>query len=264
MHAALTSTIAAAAVALLAASSGAHAQGTLGVSFAGIAPAAAFNELGNECFDAGMFTEMQNDTIMDCSVVLEERRTSGSRRERDGGDGIDDLVVVRHHVRFTLLGRGNDTRIAADSWTETEEAGTAIEEPIASPEYLARLDEVLTAVSRRLRAAQGAPPPWAGRFESEQAWHLEAHLRAVAYCDKNLASMSADALGRDLMSIGIWPLRADTRDRCEQLYQDLFEWGLARGDDDPTVAEYARYRASLPPAERPCSGRLALAASCPP
>ena len=167
-------------------------------------------------------------------------------------------------MRFTLLGRGNDVRIAADSWTETEEAGTVIEEPIASPEYLARLDDVQTAVSRRLRTAQVAQPPWVGRFDSEQAWHLEAHLRAVSHCDKSLASMSAEALGRDLTSIGIWPLSTDTRDRCEQLYQDLFEWGLARGDDDPTVADYARYRASLPPAERPCSGRLALAASCPP
>ena len=69
---------------------------------------------------------------------------------------------------------------------------------------------------------------------------------------------------RSSRSIGLRPLYEDARDRCEQLYTHLFEWSLARGDSDPTVAEYARYRAALPAEQRVCTGQLAPDASCAP
>ena len=76
--------------------------------------------------------------------------------------------------------------------------------------------------------------------------------------------MAAESVAAELRSVGLYPLYDDTRDLCEQLYTHLFEWGLARGDADPTVAEYARYRDALPPEQRICTGQLAPDASCPP
>jgi hypothetical protein len=137
-----------------------------------------------------------------------------------------------------------------------------VEEPITSEEYLGRVQNVLTDVGKRLRDSAGVAPPWAGRYESEQAWHLDAHLRAVRYCDANLTGMKAETLRAQLESIGVRPFAEDARDLCEQLYQELFEWGLVRGDEEPTMAEYSRYRAALPPEQRACSGRLALATTC--
>ena len=133
---------------------------------------------------------------------------------------------------------------------------------MTSEDYLRRVQRVLTAVVARLRA-QGAPP-WAGRYESEQAWHLDAHLRAVRHCDANLASMTAESVAAELETIGLRAIDDDTRDRCEQLYTHLFEWGLARGDTAPSVAEYARYRAALPAEQRLCGGLLAPDAVCRP
>jgi hypothetical protein len=74
--------------------------------------------------------------------------------------------------------------------------------------------------------------------------------------------MTTASAAAQLESVGLRPLDDDTRDRCEQLYTHLYEWGLARGDADPTVQEYLRYRASLPPEQRLCSGQLAWDATC--
>jgi hypothetical protein len=84
----------------------------------------------------------------------------------------------------------------------------------------------------------------------------------VSHCDANLANMSAASVGADLESIGLRALGDDTRDRCEQLYTHLFEWGLARGNAQPSVERYERYRAALPPEQRVCSGQLARDATC--
>ena len=236
------------------ATAAADAQVTLGVSLDGIDGGAMFNALAQECYEAGMRSEMPSDSIMDCADPIEE---STSRQAPDAGVVS---AVVRHKLRFTLIERAGAGRIGAEAWTETEELDTVIEEPITSEEYLRRVQAVIAAVVARL-GARGVPP-WSGRFESEQAWHLEAHLRAVRHCDANLASMTADSVAAELESIGLRALGDDTRDRCEQLYTHLYEWGLVRGDAEPSVQVYARYRASLPPEQRVCSGQLARYATC--
>ena len=126
--------------------------------------------------------------------------------------------------------------------------GTTIEEPFASEAYARRVQGVLAAVVARFRS--NGPPAWVARYESEQAWHLDAHLRAVRYCDANLGSMTAASLAAQLESIGLRPLYEDARDRCEQLYTHVFEWSLARGDSDrpspSTRATAQRCRPSTP------------------
>lgn len=233
----------------------ARAQDELGVALGGVDAAAAFAALAQECYEAGLAAEMPSDSIMDCSGVVEERFLAGA--PDDGG-----RVVVTHRLRFTLLERAVARRIRAEAWTEVEELGTVIEQPVTSEGYLRRAQGVLTSVVARL--ASNEPRPWAGRYDTEQAWRLDAHLRAVSHCDANLARMTAASVAAELESIGLRPLDDDARDRCEQLYTHVFEWGLARGDAEPSVAEYARYRAALPAAQRRCTGQLALNATCAP
>jgi hypothetical protein len=234
------------------AATAADAQTTLGVSLGGVDGAAAFNALAQECYEAGMWSDMPSDSIMDCADPV-EGSVAGDDTETIG-------AVVRNKVRFTLIERAGEGRMAAEAWTETAELGTVIEEPVTAEEYLQRIQGVLTAVVAKLGALGAAP--WEGRFESEQAWHLEAHLRAVSHCDANLANMTPTSVGADLESIGLRALGEETRDRCEQLYTHLFEWGLARGNAQPSVERYERYRAALPPEQRVCSGQLARDASC--
>jgi hypothetical protein len=216
-----------------------------------------FNALAQECYEAGLWSEMASDSIMDCTAVLEER-TAGAI-EPDAAQPRD-VVVVRHKLRFTLIERDEGGSLSADAWTEIEELGTAIEQPITSEEYLERVRGVMTSVVAQLRA--GAAPPWTGRYESEQAWHLDAHLNAVRLCDAALPRLTAQSVAAQLESVGLRPISADARDRCEQLYTHIYEWGLARGDAAPTLESYSRYRAALPPEQRTCSGQLAREASC--
>jgi hypothetical protein len=241
-------------VALLFAPVTAAAQIPLGVALDGVDGAAAFNALAQECYEAGMWSEMPNDAIMDCADPIDDRAP--------GEEGETVAAVIRHKVRFTLIERAGGGRIGVEAWTETEELGTVIEEPVTSEEYLRRVQGVLSAAVARLRSPGTAP--WAGRFESEQAWHLAAHLRAVSRCDANLANMTAASVAAELESIGLRVQDDDTRDRCEQLYTHLYEWGLARGEAEPTVQAYVRYRAALPPEQRTCSGQLAWDATCRP
>jgi hypothetical protein len=230
-------------------------QDSISVPLGGATGSAVVNALAQECYEAGLIAQMLSDAIMDCSAVLEERVLN----EQDGV--AVDTIVVRHKLRFTLLERAaGEGRIGADAWTETEELGTAIEEPITSADYLRRVQGVLTTVVARLND-RGAPP-WAGRYDDEQAWHLDAHLKAVSHCDAGLSRMTAAGVAEQLESIGLRPLHDDTRDRCEQLYTHLYEWGLARGDATPTLETYLRYRAALPAEQRTCSGQLAPEASC--
>jgi hypothetical protein len=225
------------------------------VSFENLDGAQVMSAIGTECYEAGLLPEMPAADILDCSGVIEERFVGGAPAN-------EDRIVVTHRLRFTLLEREEAGRVAAEAWTETEELGNVIEQPVTAEEYLRRVQRVLTSVVARQKSPES--PPWAGRFDSEQAWHLQAHLDAVSHCNANLASMTAESVAADSRSIGLRPLGDDTRDRCEQLHTYLFEWGLARGDADPTVAEYARYRAALPPDRRPCTGLLAPDAVCPP
>jgi hypothetical protein len=244
------------AVALLAAAA-ARAQTEPSVTLDGVNGAAALEALARECYEARLEPEMPSDSIVDCSAVIEERDLGAANAPSSEG-----RIVVKHRVRFTLLERAGSGHIGAEAWTETEELGSVIDQPVTAEEYLQRVQRVLTAVVARLRAR--GPAPWAGRYDSEQAWHLDAHLNAVRHCDANLESMTAESVARELESVGLRALDDDTRDRCEQLFTQLFEWGLARGDAAPSVAAYARYRAALPAEQRLCSGQLAPDASCRP
>ena len=230
------------------------AQTALGVALDGLDGASVFNALAQECYEAGMSSDMPSESIMDCADPVEEPAAA-----QDADAGLSP-AIVRHKLRFTVVERAGAGRIGAEAWTETEELGTVIEEPVTSEEYLQRVQGVLTAVVVRL-GDRGAPP-WAGRYDNEQAWHLEAHLKAVSHCDADLASMTASSVGAQLESVGLRALDDDTRDRCEQLFTHIYEWGLARGDTSPTVQEYLGYRASLPPEQRTCSGQLAWNAAC--
>jgi len=232
-----------------------QAQSEPSVTLNGLDGAAVLAALARECYEAGLAPDMPSASIMDCSGVIEERTIGG-----DSPDGESRLVAT-HRVRFTLLERAGQGRVGAEAWTEIEELGSVIEQPVTSEEYLRRVQRVLTTVVARLRSREA--PPWAGRYDSEQAWHLDAHVRAVSHCDANLSGMTAESVAVQLESIGLRALDEDTRDRCEQLHTHLFEWGLARGDASPTVAEYARYRAALPAEQRTCAGLLAPSASCP-
>lgn len=231
----------------------AHAQIALGVSLGDVDGAAAFEALARECYEAGMVSDRPSASVMDCMDPLEEPVGPDA-------DGDAARVVMRTKLRFTLIERAGQGRIAGDAWTETDELGTVIEEPVTSQEYLQRVQDVLTAVIARLRTR--SPPPWLGRYDSEQAWRLAAHLDAVSHCDANLAGMTLESLGEQLESIGLRALSGEARDRCEQLYTHLYEWAFAQGRAKPTVEEYARYRAALPPEQRLCSGQLAREATC--
>ncbi len=244
--------VAIAAVIFGATAAAAQAQLTLGAALDGVDGAAVFNALAQECYEAGMWSEMPSDSIMDCADPIADRAVEEGE--------ANPAAVIRRKVRFTLIERAGGGRIGIEAWTETEELGTVIEEPITSEQYLQRVQGVLTNVLARLRAR--GPAPWAGRFASEQEWHLAAHLRAVSRCDANLASMTAASVGAELESIGLRAQDDDARDRCEQLYTHLYEWGLARGEEEPTVQAYVRYRAALPPEQRTCSGQLAWDATC--
>jgi hypothetical protein len=230
-----------------------HAQTEPTVALGGVDGRAALDALARECYEAGLVPEMSSAEILDCSTVIEERVLAGA---------AEDRIVVTHKIRFTLFGRAAEARIGAEAWTETEERDNVIEQPVASADYLRRVQRVLNGVVARLGST--APPPWVGRYESEQAWHLAAHLRAVSYCDANLQSMTPESTAEELASIGLRPQYDGTRDRCEQLYTHLYEWGLARGEENPTVSDYSRYRAALPPEQRGCTGQLAPDATCRP
>jgi hypothetical protein len=233
------------------------AQSEPSVTLDGLDGAAVLAALARECYEAGLAPDVPSSSIMDCSGIIEER-TLG----RDSEDGESRLVVT-HRLRFTLLERvAGQGRVGAEAWTQIEELGGVVEQPVTSEDYLRRVQRVLSTVVARLR--NGEPPPWAGRYDSEQAWRLDAHVRAVSHCDANLASMTAESVAAELESLGLRALDEDTRDRCEQLHTHLLEWGLARGDANPTVAEYGRYRAALPAEQRTCAGLLAPDASCPP
>jgi hypothetical protein len=247
--------IRAALAAAFASAQAAGAQTAPSAALDGVDGAAVLDALAQECYEAGLTPDMPSAEILDCSGVIEERLLPGAPEG-------EDRFVVTHKIRFTLLGRATEARVGAEAWTETEELGSVVEQPITSADYLGRAQRVLRAVVARLQGR--TTPAWAGRYESEQAWHLEAHLEAVSHCDSNLARMTAAQVAAELRSVGLHPLYDGTRDLCEQLYTHLFEWGLARGDAEPTVAEYARYRAALPPEQRPCTGQLAPGATCPP
>jgi hypothetical protein len=212
-----------------------------------------------ECYDAGMLTEAIGDEILVCS------------RDLRGDERLDGRTVInvydaraRHRIRFTAAERAGGVRVWAYPWIEIEEAdGTVLEQPIPSDAYLTRVQTVLTDMAASLDTPPSADStPWAARYDNENEWRLDAHLQAVAYCDATLPELTPEELERRLETASFHPFGRDLRSRCEELYEEVFKWGLVQGLDTFTVEDYAEYRAALPPQERVCSGRLALDSNC--
>jgi hypothetical protein len=216
--------------------------------------------LSAECYDAGMLTEAIGDEIIVCT------------RDLNGDERLDRVPVIRvhegrarHRIRFTAAERAEGVRVWAYPWIEIEEAdGTVLEQAIASDAYLDRVQAVLTATAETL----GSPPspastPWAARYDSEDEWRLDAHLKAVAYCDETLPELTPEELDRRLEAASFHPFGRDLRSRCEELYEEVFRWGLVQPELETfTVEDYVAYRDAAPPEQRGCTGRLAIDSSC--
>lgn len=220
---------------------------------------AVLETLYEECFNAGMNTEAIAGQLI-CTATL------------TGNEELDGTTIVnvpdgraRHRIRFALAERSGGVRVWAYPWIEIEEpGGTLLEQEIASEEYLSRVQAVLADAAAVLgqEAGQNLRRPWAQYYASEDEWRLDAHLSSVAHCDAGLADLTAEELNRQLAMADFHPFGKALRDRCEELYEEIFRWGLARGMEAPTVEEYAEYQAGLPPEQRTCKGRLALASTC--
>lgn len=249
---------AALAVLLGAAASPGAAQDVPTLLFEGAAADAVLNGLYEECYEAGMAVESLEGMQILCSTSLE-----GDERVLDGMP-IADVHEGRvwHRIRFALAPRESGVRVWAYPRIEVVEAeGLALEAEIDADAYRSRVRSVLERLESSLDAGGGNREAWRERYDSRRAWRLEAHIEAVDYCDRNLGRLTDEALDALLDQAGVQPLGDSQRDRCEALYEPVYEWALARGIEAPSVEAYADYRASLPPAER-CTGQLALGASC--
>lgn len=233
----------------------------------GAAPSILFEDAGTEevlealyeeCFEAGMIAEPVADQLV-CSTTL-------TGDEELGGMSVVNVYGgrARHQIRFALAERAGGIRVWAYPSIEIEEpGGNLLEQEITSDEYSARVQAVLTDTAETLSEAPGPDSrPWAAHYATQDEWRLDAHLRAVAYCDAGLEDLTPEELDRQLAMASFQPFGKGLRDRCEELYEEIFRWGLARGIDEPTVEAYAEYQAALPPEERVCSGRLALGSTC--
>lgn len=214
--------------------------------------------LYEECFNAGMRAEAIADQLV-CSTTLTGDEELEGMRIVNGYGGR-----VSHRIRFALAERAEGIRVWAYPSIEIEEpGGNLLEQEIKSDEYSDRVQAVLTDTAASLgEAPDPDATPWAAHYSSQDEWRLDAHLRAVAYCDAGLENLTPEELDRQLAAASFQPFGKGLRDRCEELYEEIFRWGLARGIDEPTVEAYAEYQAELPPGERVCSGRLALGSTC--
>ncbi|MBN1238306.1 MAG: hypothetical protein JXB36_07375 [Gammaproteobacteria bacterium] len=232
--------------------------------FENAAPGDVLDALYAECYDAGLLAEPAGDGIIVCSADLSGGETSA--------EGVPFVGVhdgrARHRIRFAVAERDGAVRAWAYPWIEIEEAdGTVLDNEIVSEEYLRRVEDVLADLAASLAAgrgrdADGGPSGWRQYYDSRDDWRLDAHLKAVAHCDARLADLTEERLESQLEAAGVRPFGRTLRDRCEELYEEVFRWGLARGLEMPTVEGYVEYRQGLPPAQRRCAGRLALTADC--
>lgn len=228
--------------------------------FEGKSVDAVRNALYEACYEAGMTTETGAGAMLECSSSLEgDERSLADIAIADVHEGR-----VVHRIRFALAERAEGVRAWAYPRIEIlEPDGVVLEAEIASPAYLERVATVLERTDASLEAdsSGGGAQPWRNHYDTRRAWTLEAHLRAVEHCDRNLDDLTPGVLERLVEQAGVQPRGETQRDRCEELYTPVYEWGLARGVETPTVEGYAEYRESLPPAQR-CEGLLALGAEC--
>jgi hypothetical protein len=256
-----TSAAAAAALALAASSApSAAAAAEAELFFDGARVEDVLEALYGECYEAGMSAQTVGEQIIMCSANL-----TGSERLLEGVAIVNvHEGHVRHRIRFALAERAAGVQTWAYTWIEVEEPdGHVLEEDITSAEYLRRVRDVLDGISAALSGgATTQAPPWAQRYDTQDEWRLDAHIRAVAHCDANLADLTPERLEGQIAAVELRPFGRDLRSRCEELYEEVFKWGLAMGLDAPTVEAYAEHRAALPAEERTCPGRLALAAAC--
>lgn len=213
-----------------------------------------------ECYESGLTAEAVTDSVIVCGADL----SGGPERAGEIAAAPARQGRARHNVRFTLADRAEGVRVWAYAWIDIEEPdGAVIEEEIVSDTYLRRVQDVLDDLAEAFgEDADAAAPSWSEHYETRDAWQLDAHLRAVDRCDRILDALSADELQSQLEAANVQPYGRDRRSRCEELHEEVFGWGLARGIDAPTVEDYADYLAALPPEQRKCSGRLALGAVC--
>ncbi len=243
--------------------------------FANVSMEQVVTALHRQCFNAGMAVSMPDDNAVLCSVIV----ARGDELLLHADDLPPDISIGRvhggeiaHQLRFTLAERGNDVRVWAHAWlTVSEGDGAVLEEDISSPVYLSRLqrvfddlaasadpadDDAAAAVATVLNAG------WADHFDSEHDLRLAAHLRAVAHCDRLSAGLDADAIDEGLRAIGLRPYGNSPRDRCEAMYEVIFEWGLARGMEQPGMQAFRAFLDAQPHDQPVCMGRVALASYC--
>jgi hypothetical protein len=240
-------------LALVAASAGANVEPEVTVDHADVAPIAT--ALSRLCFDAGMGVEQPAAATIVCSALIDPNETPPP--------GVTIVNVhgghSTHRLRFTLAMRGASVTVWASSWIEiVEPDGTRLEQDVTSEAYLARVQRALDAVAASFADGTHARPLWADRYETEQDWRLAAHLQAVAHCDRHLQALDPQRIEQQIRAVGIRPFGTALRDRCEALYEHVFEWGLAGGIEAPEVEDYLAYRESLPRDLRPCAIRIAL------
>ncbi len=222
--------------------------------------------LHQQCFEAGMSVEMPSATAVRCSTIV-----------RDDEDLPADLHIgrlhdghVTHYLGFSLAVRGDGVRVWMNAWLEIAESdGATLEEDLESRLYAHRVQALLAELADgpgsaqdRVTAQNNATPHWSSHYDSEFDWRLDAHLRAVRVCDQRLQDMDAAVVEEALRMIGLRPPGNQLRDRCEALYEVVYEWGLLRGAQQPALDDFFAYREAQPDAERICFGRLALANHC--
>ena len=108
----------------------ARAQIEPSVALDGVEGTAVLDALAKECYEAGLAPDMPSPSIMDCSGVIEERFLEGAPND-------EGRLIVTHRLRFTSIERADTGRIGAEAWTETEELGSVIEQPVTSEELSA-------------------------------------------------------------------------------------------------------------------------------
>ncbi len=226
--------------------------------FANVSMHQVMAALQRQCFEAGMAVAMPDDHAVLCSVIVargDELLLRADDLPRDVSIGRVHGGEIAHQLRFTLAERDNDVRVWAHAWLTVSEAdGAVLEEDIGSPVYLARLQRVFDDL-----AASFADP---ADDDSEHELRLAAHLRAVAHCDRLSADLDVDAIDEGLRVIGLHPYGSSPRDRCEALYEVVFEWGLARGMERPDMQGFRAFLDAQPDDRRVCMGRVSLASYC--